>query len=204
MSTLTSVCDYNRYKWSSGSTWGAPDDGTRLYAGKDGSGTYFATLLRFPFAALLGSATVNNATLGMTRFTDQSSAAKTLLVAVVTANIGDGTHTIVSGPISWNVTSGAGTKTCNIASLMPALLDAPASRYLMLFSGDSGQYTEFRSIEYGTSTDPYIDLDYSLGTIRYGTGSTWQECEVYYGTGGSWVKVAPYYGADGTWKPIGG
>lgn len=52
----------------------------------------------------------------------------------------------------------------------------------------------------GTTT---LTLTYATGTIRYGTGGSFVNCEVYYATGGSFVKVAPYYGTGGSFVPLG-
>jgi hypothetical protein len=51
---------------------------------------------------------------------------------------------------------------------------------------------------------PHCRITYSEGTLRYGTGGIYQQCEVYYGTGGSWVKVQPFYGTGGGWQLLGG
>ena len=70
-------------------------------------------------------------------------------------------------------------------------------------SDDISSYWEGDGAAHTNKPELYVDWE-PKGTVRYCTGGTWVECEVFYGTGSAWVKVAPHYCTDGTWKPIGG
>ena len=57
-------------------------------------------------------------------------------------------------------------------------------------------------LNWGNEITSTITIESTSGTIKYATGGSFVDCEVYYATGNGWVRVRPYYGTSGSFVEI--
>lgn len=145
-----------------------------------------------------GAGSNSTKTLGMYQGT------KTSFTGTGTAMLGTSIGSVSTGGTAYNstrtITFNSSTNATAFANLVSWLKNT-SSLTLAFYvneSASSGYSTNYLQINSAT-----LAVTYTSGTIKYATGGSFVDCEVYYATGGSFVKVVPYYGSGGSFIEIG-
>lgn len=198
--SLTVAPDSGKWAFEGGSF----DVTTEIHAGISGSGEYRA-VLRIPrtLFAPIGLGILQKLTLQMRRTDTYSS--KTHKFGFSTGS--DWASTLISS-VNKSISSGVGTKTLDLTSIMGAIKSVTSGTYIYLHvrhgSGDNS-YASYASPTNGTSSyRPKLILEYADATVEVMLGGVWTDCVANVYKNGQWVQCIPFCRKDGVWKQIGG
>lgn len=197
--TLPSSFSTNNFKYNrNGGSWDDPyGSPNSIMVGRTGDGTIYRSYIYVPAKSDLNGAVINGVALKLTR---QDSYSNTATIAVGIMNSLPGNNVSTSDFTTTVSSSFAiarnSTVTLNITADQWG--DPTKDKYIVLLYVSN--YCELLA---NTSTYPTVTIDFDLGVVYIGNGTTYDKYQVFIGNGTKWEQYIPYIGNGSSWDRCG-